>query len=60
MTMVTHNAEGIEAKIKLNQRLFDGIEKHLPTVSMTQLKLTIIAQRCYMIDISSFKCSLFS
>jgi hypothetical protein len=37
MTMVTHNAEGIEAKIKLNQRLFDGIEKHLPKVSMTQL-----------------------
>ena len=58
--MVTHNAEDIEAKVKLIQRLFDGIEKHLPTVSTTQLKFTIITPGCNVIDISRFKLSLSS
>ena len=58
--MVTHDAEGIEAKVKLIQRLFDGIKKHLPTVSTTQLKFAIITSGCNVIDTSRFKLSLSS
>jgi hypothetical protein len=52
MDVVAHNAQGVKSEIKLVYRPFDGIKKHLPTVSTTQLKLAIIAPRRDVVGVS--------
>jgi hypothetical protein len=53
MNVIGHNAESIELKLVFVQSLLDGIEKHLPTFSLLQFKLTIVTAYCDVVRMGS-------